>query len=310
MLVLSTMTCLMKTRGSTLSPLRYCASTSTPRRPHRIRIEFDRHGDLAVLERVQRRRHAVHAGHDRLVGAARGDHSLRGAERDIVVGAIDRFEVRIGDHRVLGLLDAALARERSVGTERNLNFWILRHHFGVAVGQIAEGGRAARAEQHGDLAFAADCFRGPLGDVAADLLFVHRDVNCLIGRGRAARDRNDRDICGFGGVIGGVDADGVDRRDQNALDSPGDEVLYAVDLLDLVLVGRNRRDVPAKLAGASADAFEHHDVERIVVLRERDADGDFLLCRRGRDAIAKRGRQHGDRQGGRTKFQHGTLLPL
>src|SRR5919197_6628215 len=31
---LSTITCLMKTRGSTLSPLRNAASTSTPRRPH------------------------------------------------------------------------------------------------------------------------------------------------------------------------------------------------------------------------------------------------------------------------------------
>jgi len=53
---------------------------------------------------VQRRRHAVHAGHDGRIRAARGDHGLYGAERDIVVAGIDRLEVRIGDQRVLRLI--------------------------------------------------------------------------------------------------------------------------------------------------------------------------------------------------------------
>ena len=231
-------------------------------------------------------------------------HRLRGAQGDVVVGRVDRLEIRIGDQRILGLLHAALARQRSVGFEHDLDLRIFGHHLVIAFGEIAKRRRAARAHQHGDLALAADRLDGPFGDIAADLLFVHRNMDRLIWRRRAARHRYDRNVGSLGGVVGGVDADGVDRRDQNAFDAARNQVLHAVDLLDLVFVGGNGGDVPAKLAGARADALQHHDVERIVVLRERNADGDFLVRRRrGPGTKGKHGCQSGRRVNGRTKLQ-------
>jgi hypothetical protein len=84
------------------------------------------------------------------------------------------------------------------------------------------------------------------------------------------------------GVVGGVDADSVDRRDQNTLDALGDEVLNAVDLFELVFVRGNGSDIEAELAGAGANALEHADVERVVVLRQRDADCYLVLGARDR----------------------------
>ena len=308
MLVLSMMTCLMNTRGSTLSPLRYCASTSTPSRPHSTGLSSMVIASLPSLT-------ARSAGGTPfmpvtsvlLVG---GQHRLHRAERDVVVGGVDRLEVRIGDQRVLGLLDAALAGQRAVALRHDLDFRMLRHHLGVAVAEIAERRRAGRAEQHRHLALAADLLGGPFGDVAADLLLVHRHMQRLVRRGRAARHRDDRHVAGLGGVIGGVHADRVDRRNQDALDAARHQVLHAVDLLDLVLVGRDGRDLPAELLRPRADAAQHGDVERIVVLRERDADGDFLLRRGGRRqparpaAAAPRPRAHDEASAWQTSRVH------
>ena len=83
-----------------------------------------------------------------------------------------------------------------------------------------------------------------------------------------------------------------------------DEVLHAVDLLDLVLVGGNGRHVPAELLGAGADAAQHGDVERVVVLGERDADGDLLLGRGG-GGRERGGQQQGGREQDATGCQHG-----
>ena len=114
MLVPSMMMCLMNTRGSTLSPLKIGAPARRRRAGPTHRVELDRHRQVAVLDRAQRRRHAVHAGHQRLALAVGGIHRLHRAKRDVVVGGVDRLEVGIGHQRVLGLLDAALARERAV----------------------------------------------------------------------------------------------------------------------------------------------------------------------------------------------------
>src|SRR5712691_5488248 len=134
----------------------------------------------------------------------------------------------------------------------------------------------------------AETLGGPPGDIAADLLLVHRHVDGLVGRRRAARHRDDRDFPLRRRVVGGVHADGVDRRNEDAFDALGDEVLHAVDLLDLVLVGGDRRDLPAELLRAGADAAQHGDVERVVVLSERDADRDLLLRRRRRTGKQRR----------------------
>ena len=69
---------------------------------------------------MERRRHAVHRGDKGLALAVRRRHRLRGTEADIVIGGIDRFEIGIGDQRVLGLLDAALAGQRPVGADATL----------------------------------------------------------------------------------------------------------------------------------------------------------------------------------------------
>ena len=99
----------------------------------------------------------------------------------------------------------------------------------------------------------------------------------LVRRGRAAGNRHNGNLGRRRGIIGRIHADGIDRRDQNAFNATRDEILHAVDLLELVLVRRNRRHIPAELLGARADAAQHGDVEGIVILRERYADGDLLL---------------------------------
>jgi hypothetical protein len=91
------------------------------------------------------------------------------------------------------------------------------------------------------------------------------------------RHRNDRNLGRGSRVIGGVHADGIDRRDQDALDAARHQILHAVDLPQLVFVRRHRRHLPAELLGACPDAAQHVDVEGVVVLRQRDADDRFLL---------------------------------
>src|SRR5207249_41160 len=137
----------------------------------------------------------------------------------------------------------------------------------IALVQIAERRRAGRPADHRDLALAADALGRPARDVAADLLLVHGDVQRLVRRRGPARDGDDRDL-GLGRrVVGGIDADRIDGRDQHAFDAPGEQVLNAVDLAQLVLVGRDVGDLPAELLSPRADALEHGDVERVVVLR-------------------------------------------
>ncbi len=258
------------------------------------RVELDRHRQVVIFHRAQRRRHAVHAGDQGLALAVGGIDRLHGAERHVVVGGVDGGEIRVGHQRILGLLDAALARERTVVAGDDLDPGILRHHLAVTVAEILEGGRAARPHQERDLAFAAELLGGPFRDVAADLLLVHGDMDGLVGRGRAARHRDDRDLCGCRGIVSRIHADRVDRRDQDALHAARDQILHAVDLFQLVLVGGDRGHVPAELLGARADAAQHGDVERIVILRERDADGNLLLRVRGR---RQRQRGHHERRG-------------
>ena len=187
------------------------------------------------------------------------------------------------------MFDAPLARERAFGAEHDLDAGVLRHHLAIALGEVAERRRAARAEDHRDLTFAADVLGGPLGDLGADPLFVDRDVERLIGRRGASRERDDRDFRLGGRVVGGVHADRVDRRDQHAFDPARDQILNAVDLFELVLVGGDRDDIPAEFLGAGANAAQHQDVERVVVLGERHADGHLSLAERGRRQNGGRG---------------------
>src|SRR5262249_17296507 len=92
------------------------------------------------------------------------------------------------------------------------------------------------------------------------------------------------------------------RRDEDALDAASNGILNAVDLLQLVLVGRHRGNVPAELLSTATNAAQHGDIEGIVVLRERYADGDVLLSRRRR-RHGQRGRY--DQRGG--KHRHASL---
>ena len=242
-------TCLMKTRGSTLSPLRISRQHIDAEPAPEHRIEFDRHRDVAVLHGAQRRRHAVHAGDDGLAGRVGRQHRLHGAEREIVVGRVDGLEIGIGDQRILGVLQAAFARQRTVGLEHDLDVRIFRHHLVIALGEIAEGRRAARANDHRDLAFAVELLGRPFRDVAADLHFVHRHMDGLVRRCRTARQRHDRDFGRRRRIVGGIDADRIDRRNQNAFDALGDKILHAIDLLQLIFVGGHGRDIPAEFAG-------------------------------------------------------------
>src|SRR5262249_5174519 len=125
-----------------------------------------------------------------------------------------------------------------------------------------------------------------------------------VGRCGAACDGDDRDLRRCRRVIGRVHPDRVDWGNQNALHAARNQVLHAVDLLELVLVGGHRGHVPAELLRARANAAQHGDVERVVVLRERDADGGLLLAGRGYRQ-RERGRKHqGGGKRGHAKPEH------
>ena len=94
-LLLSMMTCLMKTRGSTLSPFRKSGENVDAHAAPQHRIKLDGHAEIAVLELGGSAGGTpfmpVTMG---LALAIGGKHGLRGAERHVVIGSIDRCRDR------------------------------------------------------------------------------------------------------------------------------------------------------------------------------------------------------------------------